>query len=294
MIVVTAPTGNIGRQVLARIVDSGERIRVIARDPARLPASARDRVEIIEGSHSQADVVSKAFEGAESVFWLVPADPCAVSADAAYVDFARPACEAFGSLGIKRVVGISALGRGWTRDAGHVTSTLKMDDMIARTGVSYRALACASLMENVLRQVPLIKDRGEFHWPTPGDREEPACATRDVAAVAARLLLDTSWSGVESLPMLGPADISFDQMMSYISDVVGKPIQYRLMAMDDLKAMMLARGASEGMAQAMVNMMTAKNEGLDHLVDRTPSSLADTPTSFREWCDEVLKPVLLS
>ncbi|MET3588670.1 hypothetical protein ABID21_004808 [Pseudorhizobium tarimense] len=98
-------------------------------------------------------------------------------------------------------------------------------------------------------------------WPTPGDLKEPACAKHDVAAVAARLLLDPSWSGVDSIPMIGPEDISFDETTAIISDVIGKPVQYHLMSMDDLKAMMIKQGASEGMAQAMVNMMTAKNEG---------------------------------
>ncbi|MET3588600.1 hypothetical protein ABID21_004736 [Pseudorhizobium tarimense] len=144
------------------------------------------------------------------------------------------------------------------------------------TGVSYRALACASLIENALRQAALIRDQGAFYWPTPGDLKEPACATRDVAAVVARLLLDPSWSGVDSIPMLGPEDISFDEMMAIISDVIGKPVQYHLMSMDDLKAMMIKRGASEGMAQAMVNVMTAKNEGMDHLVERSASASSDT------------------
>ena len=33
MIVITTPTGDIGRQVLDRVLDSGEAVRVIARDP---------------------------------------------------------------------------------------------------------------------------------------------------------------------------------------------------------------------------------------------------------------------
>lgn len=115
MIVITAPSGDIGSQVLAKLLDSGERIRVVARHPARLPERARQRVEVVEGSHSERAVVMTAFEGADSVFWLVPGEMTAASAEAAYVDFARPACEAFKACGVKRVVGISALGRGWPR-----------------------------------------------------------------------------------------------------------------------------------------------------------------------------------
>jgi hypothetical protein len=44
------------------------------------------------------------------------------------------------------------------------------------------------------------------------------------------------------------------------------------------------------MAKGMVDMMAAKNEGLDNMEPRTPQST--TPTSFRLWCVEVLKPAL--
>ena len=62
MIVVTATTSGIGRQVLANILDEGQRVCVVARDPARLSARTGERVEVIEGAHSQREVVTLAFE----------------------------------------------------------------------------------------------------------------------------------------------------------------------------------------------------------------------------------------
>ena len=64
--------------------------------------------------------------------------------------------------------------------------------------------------------------------------------------------------------------------------------------MADLKTTMTDRGASVGMAQAMVDMATAKNEGLDGLVMRTPADRSNTPTTFRRWSEDVLKPLLVS
>src|SRR5213078_2575390 len=151
MIVITTPTGDIGHQVLVNVLDRGEPVRVIARDPSRLPAHTREHVEVVQGSHDDLDAVRKAFAGADSVFWVVPLDPHAESVDAAYVDFTRPACAAFVSGGVRRVVGVSALGRGVTEKAGLVSASLAMDDLIASTGVSYRALTMPSFMENVLR-----------------------------------------------------------------------------------------------------------------------------------------------
>jgi hypothetical protein len=66
--------------------------------------------------------------------------------------------------------------------------------------------------------------------------------------VATRLLRDDNCSGVEEAPVLGPEDLSFNDMAA------------------------------------------AKNQGLDNAVRRTPEN--STPTSFRQWCEEVLKPAV--
>jgi uncharacterized protein YbjT (DUF2867 family) len=294
MIVITTPTGTIGHQVLEHLLGSGEPIRVIARDPSRISPQARERVEVVQGSHGDADVVNKAFAGADAVFWLVPPDPHADSVEAAYVDFTRPACEAFTRQGITRVVGVSALGRGtpWAANAGLVTASLAMDDLIASTGVSYRALTMPSFMENLLRQVESIKNQGAFFLPISGDRKLPTCATRDIAAVAAKLLLDDSWSGQASVPVLGPEDLSYNDMAQIMSEVLGRPVRFQQIPGEALKARLTGFGMSEAMAQGAVDMLLAKNQGLDNAEPRTPQST--TPTSFRQWCEEALKPAVLA
>src|ERR1700727_683249 len=138
MIVITTPTGTIGHQVLENLLASGEHLRLVARDLADVPVETRQLVEVIEGSHGDPAVVDQAFDGADAVFWLTPPDPRAESLEAAFVGFTRPAAEAFRTHGVKRVVGVSALGRGtpWASRAGYVTASLAMDDLIAGTGVA--------------------------------------------------------------------------------------------------------------------------------------------------------------
>ncbi len=290
MIVVTAPTGSIGSQVVRRLVDSGEPVRVIVRDPARLPTRVRESVDVVCGSHGDTDVVNQAFEGADTVFWLVPPDPRSESVRAAYVDFTLPACEAFRRHGVSRVVGVSALGRGVAENAGLVSASLAMDDLIAGTGVHYRALALPSFMDNILRQAEAIKRLGRFFGPISEDRALPACATRDIAAVAAGLLLDRSWSGVDSVAVLGPEDLSFNDMARIMSEVLGKPVQYIRIPGEAYRARMIENGMSEAMAQGMLDMAVAKDNGIDTALPRTPES--SSPTSFREWFKEVAVPLL--
>lgn len=40
----------------------------------------------------------------------------------------------------------------------------------------------------------------------------------------------------------------------------------------------------------MVDMMLAKEAGVDNAEPRTPE--VTTPTTFRQWCEEVLKPAV--
>ena len=292
MIVVTTPTGAIGRQVLTNLLRAGAPLRLIARDPSRIPPAVRERVEIVEGSHGDAAVVDQAFEGADAVFWLIPPDPRAANLQAAYVDFTRPAATAIRSHRVGRVVAVSALGGHYTGNAGLVSATLAADDLIMSTGTHFRALAMPSFMENLLRQVEAIRSMRTFFSPIHGDLRAPTCATRDIAALATRLLLDPSWRGQSSVPVLGPEDLSFNQMAGIMSQVLGKRITYQQIPFDAYSARLTEAGMSPAMVQGMVDMMTAKNEGLDNAQPRTPEGT--TPTRFRHWCREVLGPALRS
>ncbi len=291
MIVVTTPTGQIGRQVLENVLRGSEPVRVIARNPDALSSETIARVEVVAGSHGDPEVVDEAFAGVDSVFWLCPPDSRAPSAEVAYVDFTRPAA-AINRHKVARVVGISALGRGTpiAEHAGLVTASLAMDDLLTSTSASYCAVTNPSFMHNLLRQVEAMRTQGAFFLPVDGEFKQPAAATRDIAAAAAGLLLDHSWSGDSELPVMGPEDLSFNEMAAIMTDVLDRPVRFQRTPDDAYKARLLSFGMSEAMAQATLDMWTAYGDGLDLAEPRTAAST--TPTSFRQWCEDTLKPAI--
>ncbi|UJF35720.1 NmrA family NAD(P)-binding protein [Paenibacillus hexagrammi] len=289
MIVITAPTSKIGRQVLERVLESGEDIRVIARDPQRIPEAIRGRVEVIQGSHADREVVNRAFEGADAVFWLVPADKQAESVYDAYVRFSIPAVDAVVRYRIDRVVAISALGRGQQRYAGNISASLAMEDLFRSTGVKFRALTMPAFMDNMLRQLHFMKHEGLIRFTIPGNMKNPTVATCDIADTASQLLLERKWSGQESLALLGQEDLSYEEMAEILSDVLGTPIRFEQMTLDSYKQLFLGLGYTEAMAQSMVDMDIAGADGINISLQRTPENT--TPTQFRHWAATVLKPV---
>lgn len=294
MIVITAPTGTIGHQVVDTVLAAGRPVRIIAREPATLPAHVRDRAEIVHGSHGDPQVIGPALDGADALFWLAPGDPGAASVADRYVGFTRPAADELRNHPAIRVVDISALGRGtpYAATAGYVTASLAMDDLIAGTGVAFRALACAGFMDNLLRQRQAITQQGIFVDMITPDLALPAVATRDIAAVAGRLLLDDTWTGQDSVPLLGPEHLSCNDMAATLSEVLATPVRYQQASAQAVADRLASRGMSEAMVQGMVEMAIAKDNGLDNGIARTARHAADTPTTFRQWCQDTFKPAV--
>lgn len=291
MIVISTPTGQVGSQVLTRVLAGGAPVRVIVRDPSRLPADVRDRVEIVQGSTDDVRVVDEAFAGADTVFWLVPPNPRAPSVPGHLLDFVRPLCEALTNHDVRRAVGVSSLGRGVAHHAGQISAVFAMDDLVESTGVHYRALCMPGYMENMLWQVEPLRSQGTFFQPTSGTRKVPTCATRDIATVAADLLLDQSWTGQAAVPVLGPEDLSCHDQAEIMSEVLDRPIRFQQITPDAYKASLTQHGMSEAWAQGLCDMSAAVDRGIYATAPGT--SRAATPTTFRQWCEDTLAPAVL-
>lgn len=287
MIVVTTPTGQIGSQLVRQLLDQEEEVRVIVRDASRLDGAVRDRAEAIEGSHGDPAVLGKALPGAEALFWLVPPDPRAPSAEEHYLSFARAGAAAIARHDVGHVVGVSSAGHGWPAPAGVLSAAFAMDAELGRSGAAYRALSMPFYMENLLGQLDTIRGQGAFYLTCAGDLPLATIATRDIAAVAASLLTDLSWAGQENLPVFGPDRLTPDGMAEVISQELGRPVAYRRMSMDDFASVLRSRGASDQAVKDRTEMFTAQEHGI---YDADWATAKPTSTDFRTWCREVLKP----
>jgi uncharacterized protein YbjT (DUF2867 family) len=230
--------------------------------------------------------VTEALAGASDVFWLIPPDARSPSVEDHLLSFARPLCEALTS---QRLVYVSGLT---SRQMPGRTAGTAVDALIADTEVSCRVLRMPAFMDNILWQVQPIKHQGVFSYPVSGDRELPTCATKDIAAVAAGLLLDRTWTGQDSIPLLGAADLSYNDMARIMSEVLGRPIRYQQVPGESYQAALIEHGMSTPMAQWLTGLLARVDQGLYNAEPRTPEST--TPTTFRQWCEEVLKPVILA
>src|SRR4029453_12925873 len=73
-ILVTTPTGRIGRRIVPELLAPEFSVRVIVRDPTRLPEQIGQRVEVVRGSTDDVATLQQALEGVDALFWCVPTE----------------------------------------------------------------------------------------------------------------------------------------------------------------------------------------------------------------------------
>lgn len=279
MIVLTTPTGHIGGHLLNLLLDAGAPVRAIARDPSKLQAG----VDAVAGSHGDPAVLDAALQdGADALFLLVPPNPTAAVPADEYVRFGRAAAEAVARHGVPRVVVVSSYGRGIESGAGLLTAATLLEAEVNRSGAATRALRPPYFMENLLHLVEPLR-AGVLPMSSDPDRVLPTVATRDIAARAFELLMDSTWTGQEGVAVVGPDNLT----PRGIAAELGVRLQ-PITSADD-RALMLSHGASEGFAEAIAEMTDAQNRGV-YSDDTLPARRGET--SLSDFIATTLRPAL--
>src|SRR5437899_8886786 len=108
-ILITTPKGAIGRRIVPELLAPEFTVRVITRNPGRLPAEIREQVEVVRGSIDNANTLRGSLDGVDALFWCIPRAPIQESNLSAHFErFARAASQAIRDAQTPRVVSISA------------------------------------------------------------------------------------------------------------------------------------------------------------------------------------------
>lgn len=288
-IVVTTPTGQIGSRVVERLLESGAELTVLARDPSRLPAQVRERAEVRQGSLEDADFLRQATAGAGALFLLIPPSYTTDDWEAFQLGIGRAAAEAVRANGIGRVVLLSS-GGAHRDDLFAVSRLGKVERMLEEAAPNVVSLRAGFFMENFLSAVPTIADHGAIYMSLRPDLSLAMVATRDIGDVAARWLLDPSWTGHHVHAVQGAADLTPLEVAQAVGVALGREVRYVQVSEDDARQALRAMGASEHVADEYPRLFTAFNHHAHDREPRTPETT--TPTPIDAWAREALVPAV--
>jgi uncharacterized protein YbjT (DUF2867 family) len=291
-IVVTTPTGHIGRVVVEQLLAAGETgVSVIVRDPSRLAPDVRERVAVHQGDLADEAFVTEATQGAEALFWLTPPSFTTPDWKGLLTHSAYVGSNAVRANRIPYVVHLSSAGADHAEGFGPVSYLQIVENALAETGAHVLNLRPGFFYENFLQQRQAILEQGAIFEPFAPEVTYPLIATRDIGVAAAdRLLKRHSWpSGASILGLHGPAPTpSFGEAATIIGDAIGRPVKFVQVPIEAFVAPLRQMGASESVIVGYTELLTAVGRGESPAEPRTPETT--TPTTLYEWARETFAP----
>lgn len=225
MILVTGGTGFVGRRLVARLVEAGERVRVIARGVRQ--ARLADGVEVVKGNLASGGGLSEAMEGVERVVHLVAIirEVGDQTFDSVIRQGAVNMVNAAKAAGIKKLVHQSAIG---ARDDPHFLyhkAKWDAEQAVRESGLKYTIVRPSlifgegdeffSTLASLVRWNPIVPIAGD------GKTRFQPIWIEDVVTCLVECLKD----GVHDNAVVeigGPEHLTYEEMVDMVAQVLGK------------------------------------------------------------------------
>jgi uncharacterized protein YbjT (DUF2867 family) len=268
MILVTGATGLTGREVVKQLMAAGARMRILVRNPDRAVALDGPGVEIVKGDLAHPETLAPALNGVDRVFVLTAPDPAQVELQGNLVEAARGA-------GARRIVKISAIGADLQSPVRVGRWHAQTEKQIEASGLAFTHLRPGFFMQNMLAFAPAVAAHGVFQ--APADEARVAMIhVRDVAAVAARVLLEEGHTG-QTYTLTGPEALTYHDAAARLSAAAGRPIAYATAAPAEFRRRLLEAGAPEWYADMLLELYAIIRAGHASTVTDTVEKVTGRP-----------------
>jgi NAD(P)H dehydrogenase (quinone) len=258
MYAITGITGKVGSVVAQALLQAGQPVRAVVRDPAKGQAWAGRGCEVALADMNETPALTQAFMGAEAVFVLLPPhfDPSPgftetrrlVAALRSALQAARP----------KRVVCISTVG-AQAQKQNLLSQLGLLEQGLGDVPLPITFLRPAWFMENAAWDVAPARESGVIpSFLQPLDRAIPMVATADVGRTAAELLQET-WTGHRVVELEGPQRYSPNDIAACLARQLHSGVRAEVVPRETWHACFSTQGMKN--PEPRMRMLDGFNEG---------------------------------
>jgi uncharacterized protein YbjT (DUF2867 family) len=277
-VLVTGPTGKVGRRLIPLLTRRGMTVRPASRSPF----PERAGIQPVRFDWTDESTHETARKGVDAMYLVAGPIP-----QPAYADSIRALLDGPTRAGVERVVLLSTYG---VDQASPENPLRRIELAVERSGVPYTILRPGAFMQNFsegLRWrealVEGIRERDEIAAPG-GDGVVSHVSTEDIAAIAAIALTEDGHKGRAYAPM-GPEPLTLTQVAEHISWVTGRRISYVETDRTPIRDALLAAGAPPETAEhnSQVYVHAHGSGALGVLNDDVLDVTGRPPVSFAEF-----------
>lgn len=277
MILVTGPTGTIGRYVVAELQAREEPFRVAHRDAGHVGNVLGPHVHSVPFDYLDPTSYLPAMQSADTLFLLTPAADWAHERAMAVIDAAR-------ETGVQKIVRQSVL-----RADANPTYTLaewhrEVELYLVASAIPGTILRPNHFMENFRDYMgETIRSEGRF-YSSAGDGHVSFVSGRDIAAVAVECLINDEHIG-KSYDLTGPEAFSLWDAAAVLSRTTGRRIEY--VPVDEQQVREAMSGAPGWLVRVMLEMDEFDRQGEMSPVNSNIETILGRPAQdFASWAAE--------
>ena len=268
---IAGATGNVGSEVVTRLLEAGFKPRLFTRDPKKV-AQWGDRIEVATGDFQNPVTFARAFDGI----------------DAVYLMHQSPDQNAFADLitAVKqsehaRIVFLSSLAANQP-DLQIGRMHKQKEDTIGASGVPAKFLRPGGFMSNTYQWIGTINAEGVV-YNAMGEARFPPIAPEDIAEVAVRALLDPGLSD-EVFDLTGGELLSVPEQVDILSKVLERPIRCVNVPVEKAAENLIRAGVPAQMAAAVAESFAAVRNGrIVAITDTVEKVTGHKPMTFEAW-----------
>jgi uncharacterized protein YbjT (DUF2867 family) len=230
VILVTGATGNAGRAVIRALVDSGERVRAVVRDPNR--ASLPEGVEPAVGDLNAPGTLVPHLEGVTAAFLL-----------SGYGGLEQTLAN-MRRAGVERVVLLSSSAAPTGDETNAVARYhIRSERAVRESGLGWTFLQPNSFMTNTYQWTAQLQQGDVVRAPF-ADVRVATIDPDDIGAVAA-LALRTGGSDGRAYRLSGPEALSPADRVAILADVLGRELRFDAQTNEEARTEMSAAMPAE-------------------------------------------------
>ncbi|MGC5321313.1 NAD(P)H-binding protein [Micromonospora arida] len=284
MIVVTGATGQLGSQIVDRLLDrlSPEAVGVSVRDADRAAGLAERGVRVRAGDFTDPATLGHAFEGADKALIVSAAirGPGAYVANRAAIDAARAA-------GASRILYTSHQAASRDSLFAAQPTHAATEEHLAGLGVPFTSLRNGFYASTLSFSIGTALETGQLMAPADGPVSWTAHA--DLAEAAAVALTEDGVLDGVTAPLTASEMLDLEAVAAILSDITGRTVE-RVVADDDQwRAAAIERGMPAAAADFTLGMYRAAREKEFAVTDPTLQTvIGHRPTPVRTVLEAIV------
>jgi uncharacterized protein YbjT (DUF2867 family) len=289
MITIFGASGNTGGAAATALLKAGKKIRVVARHADKLAALVKAGAESAVGSIEDGAFVKQALTGAQAAYVLVPPNMATNDFRAYARTVIGAVAGALEGSSVRHVVLLSSIGAHHVSGTGPIASLHEFEERLKKiSGLNVLFLRAGFFMENVLMGMGMIKAQGVYGSPMPAEMGTQMIAAADIGGYAGQRLAKLDFSGTSVMHLLGPKAVTGNEVVKTLSQLIGKPLRYVQLSLDEIEKGMLQAGLPPGVVSVFMEMYRGAGQGL--VAPEAGGPVQTAATTFETFAKNVFLP----